>query len=312
MKINDISQADLDFADDQSGLGYLGQNTNPAIAAAQAAREAAWSKITRGVIQKTQENLLKLGYPIGAADGQYRNRTKLAIGFAQGKLGADWKGILGIPDSFFQIALIQPKYSAKMVATEKDKQALLATKDGLIRDMGKATVIDVPPATSVSTSATVPFYNGMGTATFMDLYAAAQKGEGYSSYMGTLTAEQVKGMKDGIEAEYNKRKGAIQKAEQSITATSGGAAGEAQPEQQKDITTGAGGGGYAAKIREWMKQPWYWPVVIGGGAVLLIGIYALVRSRRGTQSVAPVQTMGLEELEGMTKPRRKRRRKSKK
>lgn len=292
MKISDISQAALDFANDQSGLGYTResgstlksrpQSTNPATALAQQAAVVA---------QRQKASVVSTAQKAAAT------RLIADPSSALPKVADD--------DFYGMLKAVQDK-SAYTSATygriefsdlQKMNYALGAEADRR-RRAGAAQ-----PAAGPSK----PDFASMDTAIITELYTAAQKGEGHTSFMGTLSAEQVKALKSDIEAEYNKRKGAIQKAEQSITA--GG--GDTQPEQQKDMTSGAGQS-YADKIRGWMKQPWYWPVVIGGGAVLLIGVFALMRSRRTTQSVAPVQTMGLEELEGMDKPRRKRRRRKSK
>lgn len=183
------------------------------------------------------------------------------------------------------------------------KKATPVSKGGMSH-LQKKPAAQTQPALPASTE---PDFSKFDTNIVAELYAAAQKGEGHVSFYGTLSAEQVKAMKDKIEAEYNKRKGAIQKAEQAVTVT-GGDAGAG-------TSAGAGGGetsvyGKAGfDFGALLKNPWYWAgvaVVVGGLA------YLFMRSRRSTAPVAPVQTMGLEELEGVDEqPKRKRRRRRK-
>lgn len=128
------------------------------------------------------------------------------------------------------------------------------------------------------------------------LYAAAQKGEGYSSFSGSMSAEQVKTLKSAIEAEYTKRKGAIVKADAEVASAG-----------QSSTDAGAKPEAAGYGLAKLLKNPWYWvavAVVVGGGVLLWM------RSRRSVQRVAPVGTV---ELLGLPAPKRKRRkRKSKK
>jgi len=246
MKLSDISMGQMDEQEmgTISGLGYIGQGTDPV---------GQFLKDPKQVRNLTNEDLAGMLKALGSRS-DYNSPRRGKFTFDQLKVLAS---ALGAED-------------------RKRKAQSAAAK---------------PVATSTALAPTRIDFAKFDTKDLAELYAASQKGESYSSFNGSFSAEQLKVFKAEIEVEYNKRKGAIQQAEQAVAAPSEGGA------------PAAAGGYDFAKL---FKNPVYW---VGVAAVVSVGIYLFMRKRSPAAQMGEVETLA---LEGAKPKRKRRKRKSKK
>jgi len=192
MKLSDISMGQMDEQEmgTISGLGYLGQNQNPAIAAQIAQKQAAQAAVTPKMMAEAQKLLLELGYPVGAADGQLRNRTKLAISVVQKK--ADTRSIRGVLDGATLLKLRSAAAGAKSNSAEYNKLKATADEIKSLNSVGDAVIgtaaaaastaaapAPAPAPASATTSTAIVPAQGVTTPAATEPLAPATAGGGY-------------------------------------------------------------------------------------------------------------------------------------
>lgn len=134
------------------------------------------------------------------------------------------------------------------------------------------------------------------------LKALGSRSDYRSDRRGVITFDQLKRLAGALGAEKRRREGTTKPATSTaIVPAQATALAPTQSAATAAPVTAAAGGGFAALL----KNPAYWA---GVAAVVGIGLYLFMRSRRSVQAVGEVETLA---LEGAKKPRRKRR-KSKK